>query len=77
MHFELLLLDGDDGYIGKHNMLHLLAHYSTSLNSTAAVSAAAHGVAYDPSLDPSRVDYKLPQVKDLRFYRFWDFGPTL
>jgi hypothetical protein len=28
MLFELLLLDGDDGYAGKHNMLTLLSHSS-------------------------------------------------
>ena len=31
MRFELLLLDGDDGYQGKCNMLRLLSHSSTPL----------------------------------------------
>jgi hypothetical protein len=31
MRFEMLLLDGDDGYVGKCNMLRLTSHSSTPL----------------------------------------------
>lgn len=30
MVFELLLMDGDDGYQGKHNMLMLVSHSSVA-----------------------------------------------
>jgi hypothetical protein len=43
MRFEMLLLDGDDGYVGKCNMLRLTSHSSTPLPRPPAGNAQNQG----------------------------------
>ena len=59
MYFEMRLMDADDGWVGKHNMLKILLHESSPLNDP-------HGF--------NRVSYSLPVNADLRFQRFWSFS---
>jgi len=65
MYFKLLVLDGDDGYIGKHNMLTLVEH--TALPYTPLPPAGGH-----MGIDP-RIEYQLPLNASLRFYRHPDW----
>lgn len=64
MNFELLLLDGDDGFQGKHNMLKLLRH-------TSSVTGGGR------RLQIENVNLPIPVFHDFRFYRFWQLHPDL
>eukprot|EP01038_Epipyxis_sp_PR26KG_P008008 gene8008-10852_t len=81
MFFVLSLLDGDDGYIGKHNMLKMLSHQSTSLFNNNHMNQNILCNQYDESflggeelVSQSRVTYNLPRVCDFRYYRVWSFS---
>jgi len=82
MRFVMILLDGDDGYEGKCNMLRLISHSSTPLprrtpgqnnNHHNINHHQHHGHPAEPAA-VHRVEYTLPQVADLRFHRFWNFS---
>eukprot|EP01033_Poteriospumella_lacustris_P007375 gene7375-5309_t len=62
MSFDLLLLDGDDGFQGKHNMLKLLRHSSS-------VTGGGRRVQLDHVMHP------IPVFHDFRFFRFWHLHP--
>mmetsp|Transcript_10734 Transcript_10734/g.14795 ORF Transcript_10734/g.14795 Transcript_10734/m.14795 type:complete len:269 (-) Transcript_10734:48-854(-) len=64
IHFELQLLDADDGWIGKHNMLTIRRHesYPLVMNTNHARSTE------------NRVVYSLPINASLRFQRCWSFN---
>lgn len=76
MHFSLMLLDGDDGYIGKHNMLKLLSHFSTPLPRPPPPRAPRHTATIEIQShnEDQRVYYPLPINHDFRFYRYWDLN---
>lgn len=61
MAFDLLLLDGDDGFQGKHNMLKLIRHTS--------IVGGGHRMQH-------LVEYPIPLYADYRFYRFWHLEPN-
>ena len=69
-------MDGDDGYIGKHNMLKLISHQSTSLNYLRS-SQSKYDNEFLNGKDlsaESTIDYNLPRVCDFRFFRSWNFN---
>lgn len=69
MVFDLLLLDGDDGYIGKHNMLKMISH--TSVTSPALPPNQRHpGIE---TLPPNIAHYPIPVFANFRFHRYWHF----
>ena len=70
MIFDLLLQDGDDGYIGKHNMLTLLSHSSVSHAAPPVRLPAGMVMEQIPS---NLVHYHIPINANFRFYRFWHF----
>ena len=64
--FKLLILDGQDGYIGKHNTLRLVEH------SSAAIINGRH-----PSLGhwgSEWIQHKLPNRTDMQFWRYWHWN---
>jgi len=65
MHFDLQLLDADDGWIGKHNMLTIRRHESYPLVTNGNQARNTE----------NRVTYSLPINASLRFHRFWSFSP--
>jgi hypothetical protein len=76
MRFEMTLLDGDDGYVGKCNMLRLTSHSSTpyrSANAAHNFNPLAHLLGAEVA-PVQRVEYTLPVVADLRFHRYWHFS---
>ena len=75
MRFEMTLLDGDDGYVGKCNMLRLTSHSSTPFrtgNPAHNFNPLAHLMGEVAAVQ--RVEYTLPVVADLRFHRYWQFS---
>jgi len=60
--FELVLVNGDDGYRGHHNMLLLTSHCSSP---AVAQNNNNNNVV-------ERTYHKLPKRIDFRFYRFYN-----
>ncbi|KAJ1419339.1 hypothetical protein B484DRAFT_453445 [Ochromonadaceae sp. CCMP2298] len=73
MRFILELLDGDDGYVGKHNMLKLLSHSSVDLHQLRR-NQARLGRGQEVDDEAGRVHFPLPINSDLRFNRFWELS---
>lgn len=59
MVFDMLLLDGDDGYQGKHNMLKLVNHSS--------IVEGSHRLNHS-------INYPIPVFANFRFHRCWHFN---
>ena len=77
------LLDGDDGYIGKYNMLRLHSHSAIPIRTTTGTTTQQLQQQQQQNIQPihinnmddnRRIDYPLPIVSDLRFHRFWSFS---
>ena len=91
--FQLQVLDGDDGYQGKHNMLKLIEHSSVPLSPRQRAYNLQQSVARkqlctemselhsllddDVSQQAQRQTYPLPLVRDFRFYRQFSWNPTI
>lgn len=83
MRFIMELLDGDDGYIGKYNMLRLHSHSAIPIRTTTGTTTQQLQQQQQQNIQPihinnmddnRRIDYPLPIVSDLRFHRFWSFS---
>ena len=77
MHFELQILDADDGWVGKHNMLRILRHESSPLHhgeEGADEEEEENGDNNNNNNNAQRVSYSLPINADLRFQRYWSFS---
>jgi len=73
MRFELKILDHSrDGYIGRYNTLELTSHSSVSHSR----SNNTHQHHLHNNSNSNRVQFSLPLVVDLQFYRFWSFVPN-
>jgi hypothetical protein len=76
MHFELQILDADDGWVGKHNMLRILRHESSPLHhgDEDDEDIGADGGGAHIHGNNGRVSYSLPINADLRFQRYWSYS---
>ena len=88
MRFIMELLDGDDGYIGKYNMLRLHSHSAIPIRTATTGTTTTQQLQQQQQQqqqniqpihinnmdDNRRIDYPLPIVSDLRFHRFWSFS---
>lgn len=70
--FQLQIMDGDDGYQGKHNMLMLLEHCIFPLSTGYQITRDDINITDLLQTTPTNsTEISLPRNCDFRFYRHW------
>ena len=73
VHFQLLITNSEDGFVGNFNTLRIISHASSAHVGGAQQALLPPGVA---PFGSGRVEHRLPQNCDMQFWRYWNWTPS-